>query len=488
MLVNSSSPDYGDFQHFIQPHLDNVGIPYSVLNIATTPVSTDIGSCAVIIIGHSQLDVGATYLDATEQGYISAAVNAGTGLVNFDNVLDNAGTPRYTYVQTIFNFGYGGTKSGSNVTFPSPAGHYITKQHGTGETISTGSMTLAGITGATSLATTGSQPFLAVTTYGSGHAVQWGSYDWMSHSVLGPLFGLDDLVWRSIVWAARKPFVMQGLPPFVTMRMDDVIDPSWWIDIAYNEAGFIPWVGIFTDDIDSTEAAKLSSLAASGKATVALHAYGTSNFFYFDHYSGANFPDGTMDNHFTSATSWFATRNIPISKYVVPHYYEIGSNAFSGLQSWGVEFIGTMMNPGQLEASPTPWMMKGPFRLYETGLSEDMLNNPYYADFMPAPNGTFFNCVTEVRDITGYEWLGNGRTGVSTAIADGTEWLKRALDSMDLATLFSHEYLFIDPATQNPIISQTNWTAIMQGISRRISPPTILNMFPWTMPASTSAP
>ena len=299
VLVNSSSPDYGDFQHFIQPHLDNVGIPYSVLNIATTPVSTDIGSCAVIIIGHSQLDVGATYLDATEQGYISAAVNAGTGLVNFDNVLDNAGTPRYTYVQTIFNFGYGGTKSGSNVTFPSPAGHYITKQHGTGETISTSSMTLAGITGATSLATTGSQPFLAVTTYGSGHAVQWGSYDWMSHSVLGPLFGLDDLVWRSIVWAARKPFVMQGLPPFVTMRMDDVIDPSWWIDSAYNEAGFIPWVGIFTDDIDSTEAAKLSSLAASGKATVALHAFGTSNFFYFDHYSGANFSDGTMDNHFT---------------------------------------------------------------------------------------------------------------------------------------------------------------------------------------------
>ena len=71
-----------------------------------------------------------------------------------------------------------------------------------------------------------------MTTYGSGHAVQWGSYDWMSHDVLGPLFGLDDLVWRSIVWAARKPFVMQGLPPFVTMRMDDVIDPSWWIDIA----------------------------------------------------------------------------------------------------------------------------------------------------------------------------------------------------------------------------------------------------------------
>ena len=93
-------------------------IAYSILPLHPSPPISR--SCAVIIIGHRQLDVGATYLDATEQGYISAAVNAGTGLVNFDNVLDNAGTPRYTYVQTIFNFGYGGTKSGSNVSSPAP--------------------------------------------------------------------------------------------------------------------------------------------------------------------------------------------------------------------------------------------------------------------------------------------------------------------------------------------------------------------------------
>ena len=85
---------------------------------------------------------------------------------------------------------------------------------------------------------------------------------------------------------------MQGMPPFVTMRMDDTIDPLWWIDIA-NESGFIPWAGIFTDDIDGTEAAELSSLANSGKATVAMHAFGTSNFFYFDHFSGTNFSDAT---------------------------------------------------------------------------------------------------------------------------------------------------------------------------------------------------
>ena len=177
----------------------------------------------------------------------------------------------------------------------------------------------------------------------------------MSHAVKGSLFGLDDLVWRSLVWAARKPFVMQGMPPFVTMRMDDVIGPLWWIHAA-NEYGFIPWAGIFTYGINSTEAADLSNLANSGKATVSMHAFDGSTFFYFDHYSGANFTDATMNNHYAAATTWFNDRNIPMSKYVVGHYYEIGSNAFGGLQNWGVPFIGTMMDPGQLEAAAN-WMM-----------------------------------------------------------------------------------------------------------------------------------
>ena len=100
-----------------------------------------------------------------------------------------------------------------------------------------------------------------------------------------------------------------------------------------------------------------------------------------------------MTNHFADATTWFNTRNIPISKYVVPHYYEIGANAFSGLQGWDVEFIGTMMDPGQLEASP-PWMMKGPFRLYETGPAKDMYHNPYYADFMTSRSPNDGNSLT----------------------------------------------------------------------------------------------
>ena len=467
VLVNSQSVDYADFQHFIQPYFDHFGIPYAALDISTTPVTAGVEEYALLVIGHRNLDSGATeYLDSTEEGYLSAAVDAGSGMVNFDNALSADGsTPRYQFVDDVFTFGYNNSTSGSDVTFADPALNYIIANHAIGQVITTNAMTLAGVTlpgDVISLASSGSQPFMAVTTYGSGRAVQFGSYDWISHNVKGPLWGLDDLFWRSMVWAARKPFVMQGLPPFVTLRMDDVSDPSWWISAA-NGYGFIPWAGIFTADIDSSEAAILANLASTGKTTVSIHAFesGTSRFFYFDHNSGVNYSDPVVAGNFAEATQWFADRNIPIGKYATPHYYEVGSNVFEELDVWGVKYLSTVMDPGQREDS-APWMNAGPFRLYENGNAYERNQNVYYADYIPGYPG-FFNCITEIRDVTGYEWLGNGRTEVNTAIADGTEWLKRPLDSMAIADLFSHEYTFVNSMTE------ADWRAILEGITQNIA-------------------
>ena len=66
----------------------------------------------------------------------------------------------------------------------------------------------------------------------------------MAVAVKGPLAGLDDLVWRSPVWAARKPFAMRGLPNFAILRVDDCEGPFWWAHIA-NEVGFKPRLGPF---------------------------------------------------------------------------------------------------------------------------------------------------------------------------------------------------------------------------------------------------
>ena len=67
-------------------------------------------------------------------------------------------------------------------------------------------------------------------------------------------------------------------------------------------------------------------------------------FFYFDHDKGVNFSDATVAANFAAGTAWHTARNIPISDYVLPHYYEFGSNVFQGLSNWGVEFVGTQQS------------------------------------------------------------------------------------------------------------------------------------------------
>jgi hypothetical protein len=468
VLVNSLSDAYGDFQHFVQPYLDHFGIPYTTLDIATTPVDAGVGDYALIIVGHRHLDPDNASLDATEQAALSTAVNTGTGLVNFDNDLWTAGgTPRYQFVNDIFAFGQAAETSGSGVSFPGPT-HYITERHAIGSSIGTGGMTLANVTlpaGVTAVATTGTQPFMAVATSGTGRALQWGSYEWMSTAVKGPMYGLDDLVWRGFVWAARKPFVMQGLPPFVTMRVDDESGGFEWIHIA-NEFGFKPWAGLFISNIDNTEAADLSALTNAGLATTAIHAFDGS-FFYFDHGAGGNYPDATVAANFVTGTAWHVARNIPISKYVLPHYYEFGSNVFQGLADWGVEFVGTQMDPGN--GYGAPWVMNGPFRLYETGGSGGSAPQ-YYADFMTIPghpefDGRFFNCVTEIRDDAGYEWYPD-LNDVPGTVGRGTRQTVRALDAMALSTLFTHAY-YVSGAWGGS--APANWRAILTGITANLA-------------------
>ena len=124
---------------------------------------------------------------------------------------------------------------------------------------------------------------MAVAKYGQGRAVQWGSYDWMVSTVLGPVDGLDDVVWRGVVWAARKPFVMRGLPNFLVLRMDDASGPFWWVHMA-NEMGFKPWIGLFLSNVAETNTADLRSLVTNGQATASVHSLDCcSTFFYFNH-------------------------------------------------------------------------------------------------------------------------------------------------------------------------------------------------------------
>ncbi|GAP13459.1 hypothetical protein LARV_01213 [Longilinea arvoryzae] len=467
VLVNSASPAYSDFQTLVQPYLDQFGVPYHIIDVSTTPVPADLSTYALIIIGHGRIDTSGTLLDSAEQQSISGAVNLGTGLVNFDSVLVNGTTPYYGYVQSIFGFGYTSASSSYSVQVNSNAavGAYILADQSTNQVYNTlEPFTPTGVTlpaNASALLSVGGQPLLVARNYGQGRAIQWTSIDWIRRYVWGPLRGWDDMVWRSLVWAARKPFVLQGMPSFVTLRVDDVDGPFGWLPIT-TQSGFRPWLGIFMDTI--VDVPTLKQVVDTGNATVSIHSRASYDWFYFDHISVSNWPDATVAKNFADGTAWHTQNQIPISKYVVPHYYEFGTNVFGGLRDWGVEFIGTPTLPGDEYGGMC--LIGKPYRLTNTDCySAD--NNPfYYADFLQVPghpefNGQFFNVLTEIRGEPAYEWAPDN--DVTSTINRGVTHLSRAIQGMDLATLFTHE-------TYIQGITTSNWDAIMSGLAAALQP------------------
>jgi hypothetical protein len=482
VLVNSQSAKYLDFQHYLQPYLDTFGLAYTVLDIASNTVDTNVGHYALIIIGHAQLDTNHLYLDTVEQGNISTAVSNGTGLVNMDNVLAAGSSNNYAYEQNIFGFTYGASNTGLNVTLPpTEAGsqmHYISSLHPTNDTlILSNTMYMAGLilpTNATAVAQSGGKPFLVVRKVGQGRAVQYASYDWIAVAVMGQVNGLDDLLWRSFVWAARKPFVMRGMPNFATMRVDDAAGPFTWVH-TLNQVGFKPYIALFINSIAAADASDLSGLANGGGCTCSIHSFTDANFFYFDHNNGVPFSDSVISNNFTLGTQWHVSHNVPISKMMIPHWSEIGPNAFAGLKAWGIQYVLIEMVPGTLEyedGEQAPWLPIGPYRLYETPRLGESLNPLFYADWLPVPghpefNGQFFDPYTEIRNVRqgvtvldGGDW--DPDTSVAATISRATLQIKRGLDSLTLGNVFTHEK-YIDA------IPNSTWLQILQGITNNLA-------------------
>jgi hypothetical protein len=485
VLVNSTSSRFSDFQRWLKPYLDNFGVPYTVQDIATNTVGTNIAQTALIIIGHRQIDTNLLFLNSAAQANLSSAVSNGAGLVNFDTDLFAATNHRYQFIQSIFGFGYATDFLASDVTFPQtepgPKLHFITALHPTNDAIPLRSaMSLTGMVlpaNATAIALSGGKPFVTVGTYGQGRAMQWASDDWMAVAVLGPLEGLDDLLWRGLAWTARKPFVMRLLPNFVTTRWDDCSGPFWWVH-TMNEFGFKPFLAPFLSDVAFSNIADLRFLCTNSLATASPHAFTGINLIYWDHGFGTNYSDPVISNNMYVAKQWHITNGIPMSKICATHYSEIGTNALPWLLDWGTEYLPIEVPINTLEYSPpyAPWLIGGPYRLYETPL-QGQTNLPlYYADFLvftnqPQVDGKFFNCYTEVRDVGACgQWC--PYNNVQFSIDQGTAITKRGLDSKVLSTLFSHEWAIQDtPSVANGSpISSNDWRMIVSGVVSNLAP------------------
>jgi len=485
VLVNSASSRYLDFRNYVQPYLDHFGIPYGVLDVRTNEVGTNIAGYALIVVGHAQLDTNHVYFSPTEQSNVVDAVVAGTGLVNFDSVLSGSGVlTNYQYVQDIFGFSYPGGSTGNFIysalffsTEPTNGLHYIVARHPTNSEIAFRTpislLRVDAPAGVSVLSRAGGQPLIAVKSLGAGRAVHWGSYDWMSVDVKGPLGGMDDLVWRGLVWAARKPFVMRGMPPMVSMRVDDTVGPSWWVGVA-NEVGIKPWLGPFISSMPTTNIPELRLYATNGLCTVSPHAFYPGDFIYWNHNANTNWSDVEISNRMYRALGWHITNEIRMSKVIVPHSFEVGANAFPWFKAWGVEFFTLDNAPNTPMVSP--WLVAGPFRKHVPTKLSSVLVPVCYADFLNIPGhpelaGEFFDSLTVIQDDAACaEWCPSN--DVTNSVGRGVRQMTRAFDSFAPGVLYTHEayiqYNAVGPV-YTPSITTNNFRIILRTITNQLA-------------------
>ena len=152
-------------------------------------------------------------------------------------------------------------------------------------------------------------------------------------------------------------------------------------------------------------------MVASGSVTASVHSFsaaqsGATNFFYFNDALGTIYPDS--DGPELPARHIFPHNNgIPLSQLVIAHYSEIGTTP-SRFDQLGVQYFLLEVPPGTIEyphdgesGPPAPWIVGGPYRLYETPQQGQVDMPMFYADWLTVPghpqlNGKFFNCYTEI--------------------------------------------------------------------------------------------
>jgi len=500
VLVNSRSPGYEDFARYLEPYLIQFGIPYEVHDIAQGRAGPDFANYALIIIGHRAFDVPRTFFTQEQEQQLLAAIAGGVGLVSFDGLLIAWGDRRphllYRYAIEPFALGLISPAQAATITVGAPtantagapASHYIISLGPVPRTVRLKrAILIPGVApgpNVSVLATCGSEPLLMTARHGSGRAAVWTSYEWTRPDVKGKVYGLDDLVWRSLVWAARKPFVMRGMPHYLALRIDDVSGFGLganrhlgYVETA-NHYGLKPWLGVFLDDLreDPEAVQTLAKLTRQRLATASVHARRWPNFFYLDeplwhdehgaNVAGHDWPEDQVRNNFADAEHFFRDHGIPKSKVVIPHNYEFGTNVFGGLEQWGAEFVSTPVAPGKGYGSAT--LRAAPYLKSEYSFASNGNDPIYIADWLEVPGHAefdrkFFNFLEEIRDVTGYEWTPSG-VPVQEAIRRGLVECRRGFDSMLPAVLFTHESDHIQH------IQPADWDEILKGVMDGLKP------------------
>ena len=374
VLVDSSGPYHQRslVDETVLVALEHLGLPYRMLDLAgTRPTPALLASCAGLVLAQDGLG---DRLTEAETQIIAEAVRAGLGLVNLDWDLRRYAGP----LLDIFGFAdVGRLPFASDQFYVRDDTHYITWLQ-TGRRFHTAKRMVtalavgswrADVAPLVEMALGKDQlvytrhlvpgnvfeprhyPVVFAARWGQGRAVQFAVNPrvWRA-AALGHLGGLGDVFWRSLLWVARKPFVANTVPPFVTMSFDDCGGRH---DFAYLDIctrhGYRPLASLFIDDIQGRHLPGLRARALAGEIMVNTHAMRYYDLQLYD-FGVDELPVAELERRFARDDAFYARLGAPCARTVRDHWGELGARSLPYLKARGRTTINTPVLVGEHKA------------------------------------------------------------------------------------------------------------------------------------------
>ena len=370
VLVDSGGPywERAIVEETVLVALEHFGMPYRVLDLATVPVTGEaLAGSAGILMAQNRLN---ERMSGSACSAISEAVREGVGLVNLDFDLRAQKGP----LQGIFGFDRVNPHPyATNSLRVRESGHYITEMQSPGEWHTFDRMVTAiavekwrdgvvpladGILGKEQLIyirhlAPGSAfeprnfPLLFATKWGKGRAVQFAlNVRVWRNGFYGHARGMDDLFWRSILWAVRKPFAANMVPPFVTMSFDDCEGRH---DFTYAEIasrhGFVPMPSLFVRNVPERLYPKVRAGLESGAIRYNAHALGYYDLLIYN-FGRGECSEAELESNFAEYDDLWRRVGTPPGKTLRFHWGEYGSKALPYLKARGGRYFCPALQTG----------------------------------------------------------------------------------------------------------------------------------------------
>ncbi len=353
-IVDSSKrEDYENLQEILWSALDFYGMPYAILDLAKDQLAPEVlHDHSVIVI--AQEHMGKSLSDEDDKTIVDA-IKGGVGLVCFDGDL-------HSYKGLREALGLKTAEEGTHMPHLNTSmvriwdnKHFITSARDLEFIRFNKPVEVGNIVNIEKkhrllmiIANSSGCPAMITETLGKGRAVMFAvsSKIWLNE-FFGHHGGLDGIFWKSIVWAARKPFVMLAMPPFVTMRIDDCSGANGfeWVK-TLNRHGFIPHVSLFTDNISQQGAHIIKQLYDDGLAEFSVHAFTWIRQTYWepkspsDHSEGSAFSREELKSFFKGLDELGGKWGIEWSRVLTAHFGEVGRNVIPFMKERGITYLG----------------------------------------------------------------------------------------------------------------------------------------------------